>query len=250
MIFITTLRMKCRKGVIEMCVIIVKDKKDRLPSEGELKKCFEYNPDGAGFMYTDNGKVIIDKGYMTWKTFIKHYNKLVKKYDNFKDKCLVIHCRIGTGGGNNIHNTHGYPLTNSIEEMQKTYNTCDVGLMHNGVISDYKPQEDYYNDTQEFIKEFVYNLQKFDKHFYKRAYFRDMIRDNSHSKWAILDKDDNVYTCGVFTVRNGLKFSNTNHEYVYNYRKTSTPAYASQQRLMWEDIWDDYNYPKTTGGWE
>ena len=96
--------------------------------------------------------------------------------------------------------------------MQKTYNTCSIGLMHNGIISDYTPKEDYYNDTQEFIKDFVYNLKNFDEEFYKRRYFRDMILDNSHSKWAILDKDDNLYTIGTFSKENGLAFSNLNHK--------------------------------------
>ena len=196
-----------------MCVIIAKNKNDRLPSKKELKKCFEHNPDGAGFMYTDNNKVIIDKGYMTYEAFINRYHELVKKYDKFEDKCLVIHCRIGTGGGNNPHNTHGYPLTNKISEMQKLHNKCDIGLMHNGIIRDYEPKENWYNDTQEFIKEFVFNLLKFDKHFYRRQYFRDMIKDNSNSKWAILDKEDNLYTCGSFDYVDGLKFSNLNHDW-------------------------------------
>ena len=200
-----------------MCVIIAKDKNDRLPTIKELKQCFDHNPDGAGFMYTDNGKVVIDKGYMKWSSFIEHYEKLVTKYDNFKGKCLVIHCRIGTSGGRNVHNTHGYPLTNKIEYMQKTYVKCNVGLMHNGIISDYLPEEDYYNDTQEYIKSFVYNLQYFDRQFYKRKYFRDMIQDTSKSKWAILDKDDNLYKIGVYSVENGLAFSNLYHKYTYTY---------------------------------
>lgn len=229
-----------------MCVIIVKDKKDRLPSNDELRKCFDYNPDGAGFMYTDNGKVIIDKGYMSWKTFIKHYNKLVAKYDNFKGKSLVIHCRIGTGGGNNIHNTHGYPLTNKISEMQKTYNTCDVGLAHNGIISDYKPQEDYYNDTQEFIKEFIYNLQKFDKQFYKRRYFRDMITSNSGSKWAIIDKDDNLYTCGSFDSVDGLKFSNLNHDWDDGYTSKGNVKVWSWNKNKTQPVRYD---KQISGGW-
>jgi predicted glutamine amidotransferase len=232
-----------------MCVIIAKGKTDRLPTKEELKQCFEYNSDGAGFMYTDHGKVIIDKGYMKWESFIKHYNKLVTKYDNFKDKCLVIHCRIGTGGGNNQHNTHGYPLTDSIAEMQKIYNTCEVGLMHNGIISDYTPQGSYYNDTQEFIKEFVVNLQKFDKHFYKRQYFRDMIKNNSNSKWAILDKDDNLYTCGVFDIDNGLKFSNLNHKhrynYNYNYNYPRSWGYDRDYDYIYEDMFED-TYSKNT----
>lgn len=199
-----------------MCVIIAKDKKDRLPNITELKQCWNTNSDGAGFMYTDNGKVIIDKGYMTWESFLKHYFKLLDKYNKFDNKSLVIHFRIGTGGGNNPHNTHGYPLTNKIEDMQKTYFTCDVGVAHNGIISDYLPQENYYNDTQEFIKSFMWNLTKLDKQFYKRKYFRDMIKDISGSKFAIIDKDDNIYRIGVFNIEKGLAFSNLNHQW-YNY---------------------------------
>ena len=55
-----------------MCIIIAKNRNGRLPSEEELKTSFEYNSDGAGFMYIDNGKVVIDKGYMTYDSFIKH----------------------------------------------------------------------------------------------------------------------------------------------------------------------------------
>lgn len=214
-----------------MCVIIAKNKTDRLPTIKEMQQCFTYNSDGAGFMYTDKGKVVIDKGYMTWKAFIKHYVELVKKYDNFKDKSLAIHFRIGTGGGNNENNTHGYPLTNNIKEMQKTHNTCDIGVMHNGIISDYTPQENYYNDTQEFIKSFMYNLKALDKEFYKRKYFRDMIKDNSNSKWAILDKDDNLYTIGTFMTENGLKFSNLNHKpySTYNYGYSSYGKYITEE---------------------
>lgn len=222
-----------------MCVIIAKDKKDRLPSIKELKQCFEYNNDGAGFMYTDKGKVIIDKGFMTEDDFIREYKRLVAKYDNFENKCLVIHCRIGTAGGNTPENTHGYPLTNKISEMQKLDNKCDIGLMHNGIIYNYQPQGDNYNDTQEFIKEFVYNLQKFDKHFYKRQYFRDMIRDNSGSKWAILDKDDNLYTVGVFQKDNGLAFSNLNHKPYQYTQKDYLTNRANQYNYRYG--WDYYD---------
>ena len=228
-----------------MCVIIAKDKRDRLPTIQEMQQCFSYNSDGAGFMYTDKGKVVIDKGYMTWKTFIKHYTELVAKYDNFKDKSLVIHFRIGTGGGNNVHNTHGYPLTNKISEMQKTHTTCDVGIMHNGIISDYTPQENYYNDTQEFIKSFMYNLKALDKEFYKRKYFRDMIKNNSNSKWAILDKDDNLYTIGTFMTDNGLAFSNLNHKpYTkYNYGYSSIGKDYTTEEDAIEDYENIFNLP-------
>ena len=66
-----------------MCIIVAKDRAGRLPTQDELKNCFNRNSDGAGFMYVKNDKVIIDKGYMTFNDFIKRYNKLLRKFDNF-----------------------------------------------------------------------------------------------------------------------------------------------------------------------
>ena len=66
-----------------MCIIIAKTKTMRLPTETELRNCFSRNPDGAGFMYVDNEKVVIDKGYMDVNTFIKRFNKLCKRNNNF-----------------------------------------------------------------------------------------------------------------------------------------------------------------------
>lgn len=195
-----------------MCIIIVKDKKMRTPSEKELKRAFESNQDGAGFMYTDNGKVIIDKGYMVYEDFIREYKNLCKRFNNFKNKSLVIHCRIGTSGTNTPGNTHPYPLTNSIKNMQKIDNKCDIGIAHNGIIHDFVPASSEYNDTQEFIKEFVYKLYKFDNNFYTRTYYRDLIKDISGSKFAILDKDDNLYLIGDYLFDNNLKFSNNSYK--------------------------------------
>ena len=36
-----------------MCVIIVKEKGQKLISKENLKKCFRHNPDGAGIAWTD-----------------------------------------------------------------------------------------------------------------------------------------------------------------------------------------------------
>ena len=44
-----------------------------------------------------------------------------------------------------------------------------------------------------------------------------MIQDTSKSKWAILDKDDNLYKVGVYSIENGLAFSNLYHKYTYTY---------------------------------
>ena len=98
-----------------MCVIVSKEKNKNLPSMDDLKNCFKRNDDGAGFLYTDNGRVVIDKGYMTYKNYKKHYQKLCKKYDNFNNKALILHFRIGTAGKNSAENCHPYILSSKKE---------------------------------------------------------------------------------------------------------------------------------------
>ena len=195
-----------------MCIIIAKQKGMRCPTEKELKQCFESNPDGAGFMYVEKGKVVIDKGYMYYPDFIREYKNLCKKFNNFKDKSLVIHCRIGTSGGNTPGNTHPYPLSKSVHDMQKIDNKCNIGVAHNGVIRDYTPTGKGYNDTQEFIKTWMAHAIKQDKKFYTRTYYLEQINDITNSKWAILDKNDNLYLSGVFITDNNLKFSNNTYK--------------------------------------
>ena len=36
-----------------MCIIIAKNKENRLPTKEELQQCFNRNSDGAGFMYVN-----------------------------------------------------------------------------------------------------------------------------------------------------------------------------------------------------
>lgn len=205
-----------------MCIIIAKNKTNRLPSKSELEYCFDYNNDGAGFMYTDHGKVILDKGYMTKESFMARYKTLCKKYNNFKDKCLVIHCRIGTAGTNSPQNTHPYALTKKINKLHKTYTKASVGIAHNGIIMDYQPHDGKdINDTQNFIRTYLVQRAKEDKEFYKRQWERTQIEDITHSKFAILDKDDNLYLIGVFTKEDNLLFSNSHYKpvsYSYYYK--------------------------------
>lgn len=194
-----------------MCVIVAKQREDRLPTPKELVQCFNTNPDGAGFMYLDNGKVVIDKGYMKFNDFYGRYKSLCKKYNNFKDLPLVIHFRIGTSGGNVAKNTHPYPISNNIKDLHNLHLKCDVGVAHNGIISDYSPEGDDYNDTAEYIMSWMYNVTKFDKKFYARRYYRDMIRQMTYSRFAFLDKDGDIYLVGDFKEVDGLSFSNLNH---------------------------------------
>ena len=219
-----------------MCIIIAKNKTNRLPNIKELEYCFDYNSDGAGFMYTDNGKVIIDKGYMTKEDFLARYKTLCKKYNYFINKCLVIHCRIGTAGTNSKQNTHPYALTKKINKLHKTYTKASVGIAHNGIISDYQPHGDKdINDTQNFIRKYMTQRFKEDKEFYKRQWERTQIEDITNSKWAILDKDDNLYLIGVYTKEDNLAFSNTHY-------KPMSYSYKDGYSSYYHRIYDNGSY--------
>lgn len=223
-----------------MCVIIVKDKEGKLPSKNSLENCFDRNSDGAGFMYVnDKGRLIIDKGYMNFNKFYKKYQKLCKKYNNFEGKNLVMHMRISTAGGVNKSNTHPFEITDSITKMKRLYNNCEIGMAHNGIISIASPtkvQEDLgINDTMIYIKEYINKIYRSWKNCFKNSAFLKGIELMTHSKFAILDKKDNLYMVGDFVKFEGTYYSNTSYE-KYNYYNYKNYHY------YYDDFYDEYEY--------
>lgn len=220
-----------------MCVIIAKNKNVDLPTIEDLKNCFNNNSDGAGFMYVENNEVIIDKGYMTLKSFLKHFKKLCNKYNNFKNKALVIHCRIGTSGGNIPQNTHPYIIDENIKKLKATYIKSDFGVAHNGIIYDYNPLKgENINDTQNFIMNFLAPLKKHYNDFYKNEKMLKAIEYLTNSKFAFLDNEENIYIVGDFQKHNGVLYSNSSYEEKKAYTfKSYYPTYTNYHTL---DNWD------------
>ena len=230
-----------------MCVIIVKDKRGTLPKKETLKNCFERNPDGAGFMYVESGKVVIDKGYMNFKSFYRHYKRLCKKFDNFENKNLVMHMRISTSGGVERENTHPYPITDNFEDMFKLYYRTDVGLAHNGIISATKPSKEQeskkINDTMLFNKIYLADIYEHWSECFDNQAFLAGIAEITNSKFAILDKEDNLHTIGSFTDYDGAKFSNTSYiSYKYDGYKYGTYKSYNYDGYDQYGYYDDYGY--------
>ena len=206
-----------------MCIIVAKQKWVQLPDTKTLETCFNHNSDGAGFMYVKGGKVIIDKGYMDYKSFKKHYDKLCRKYHNFDNKSLVIHFRIGTDGSNIAKNTHPYAVCNDYNIMNKTYYKCDLAMVHNGIITDYRPKatDGDIVDTMKFIKGLEYL---------------------TNSKLCFLDNKDNIYTSGYFINDNGILYSNGTYK-SYTYQS----KYVSKYTPYHNDY--DYDIPSENKVW-
>ena len=118
-----------------MCIIVSKKQGIELPGKEILLNCFNYNSDGAGFMYNYKGSVYIEKGFMNFDSF---YNRLIEidKYINLKYSDVAIHFRISTSGNVDSGNTHPYQITNIDNDLRLLNVTTDIGMVHNGIIKE------------------------------------------------------------------------------------------------------------------
>lgn len=223
-----------------MCIIIAKDKNSELPNMDTIETCFNHNSDGAGLMYVDKGQVVIDKGFMTFKELKKKLEVLYKRFNNFKDKSLVIHCRIGTSGTNTRENTHPYCISENYKDLHRTKVVCDLGMVHNGIINQYTPIDNKHNtnDTQEFIMKYLTPIYEHYRDFYKNKYILEGLEDITNSRLVFLDSNDDLYYVGDFEEENGVKYSNSSYK-PYTFKTyTSKYDYYTEDSDYWNSWWD------------
>lgn len=182
-----------------MCIVVYKPKDIDFPSKEVLENCFRYNDDGAGFMYAKDGKVFIQKGYMTFESFYKALKKSIARNKGGKDVPYVFHFRISTQGGVRADCTHPYPLSEKMNDLRKTRTVAQIGIAHNGIISltseNFSKKQLNYNDTMTFITEYLSLIIK-DINYYKDSKTLKLIEKLSESKLAILGADGHCSLIG------------------------------------------------------
>lgn len=206
-----------------MCIAIIKPRGIEIPDRELLRKCWEINPDGGGFMYNDGTKVTIHKGFMKFKKFYKFF-KHESDLNDFKNKDVVIHFRISTSGGINRECTHPFPVSNNLEELRYLNCTCPVGFAHNGIISGYGTKE--YSDTMHYIINVVSNIRDLEN---SEALIDALATENS-SRFVALTKDK-ILKGGTWIEDNGLFFSNSTYK-----GNRLLKTYVSKY-----DAWDDWD---------
>lgn len=220
-----------------MCVICVKRKGVAFPEEQALKNCFENNPDGAGFMYSHQGKVHIVKGLMTYKDFDKALKSARRKAGD--NAPFVMHFRIATQGYQDCM-THPFPLSSSMNNLKKLKCKCNIGIAHNGVLSLTSDGSKDYSDTMKFITDYLSLIIR-SYTWAKDKRNVDLIeRLIKGSRLAILDKNGVIETLGEGWVKEGdLLYSNSSYSYARV--KYYTPSRSFYQG---DDWWDDGYYLK------
>lgn len=133
-----------------MCVIVYKPEGVEVPSLETLADCWAANPDGAGFMFPEGGKVSIRKGFMRWTEFATALSEATEGGD-LTDAPAAFHFRIATHGKVKPGCCHPFPVKADYSAMRKTETRADVGFMHNGVLRGFATS-DGVSDSMAFAK--------------------------------------------------------------------------------------------------
>ena len=238
-----------------MCVIIVKERGQKLISKENLKKCFNHNPDGAGIAWTigtpENPQPIsIEKGFMKFDDLWNYLTKLEFKYKDpdLVKVSMILHCRITTHGLTNRSNTHPFPLSENEEDL------CAVSLRkqpkaiaHNGIVSSVTVlKTGKLSDTMEFIKTQLYPISEMNKDWNKFPKVLKAIEEIIGSKLAILNTDGTIDRIGAFTQHEDmLWYSNMHWEWKTNtlaWRGTGGSYYKNGKWNYYDSLYgyDDY----------
>lgn len=199
-----------KRGKTSMCIIVVKKIGLQVPDKNILKTCFENNPDGAGFMWNDGKNVYFRKGFMDFNDFYKNLQKENKR-NNFKEKQLVIHFRIGTGGGNVPKNTHPFVVSQDVKQLEKLAGTCQTALMHNGIISAYSRynRDATTSDTMDYITDF---LSLIPVKTLKSTKLWGELAKQCNSRFVYMWNENLILSGAGWQKDNGYYFSNTGYK--------------------------------------
>lgn len=221
-----------------MCIIVYKPTGIENPSWATLHNCFDYNSDGAGFMYAENNKVYIKKGFMTWNSFKKAF----KPFKNRTDLPLVIHFRITTHGGTEKGLCHPFPLTSNVAELKSTTSVADVGIAHNGFISMTSYAKNGASDTSEFVRKYA-NVIITHPQWYVNPNANKCLAEIIGSKMLVLSNDGHGEVVGDgWSEENGVLFSNTSYK-SYRYltsKYNSSYKYRSYDSSFYEGFDPSY----------
>ena len=203
-----------------MCVICVSGKGARQPSEEMLTKMFKANPHSAGYMYARNGKVVIHKGYRAIEELMTDLD-----YERFTESDVVVyHFRIATQA-NRIEMSQPFPITRDIEELESLDVVADMGIAHNGILSQTSNGDKELSDTAIYIRRYIAERKITDE------FVKNLAEDTEGNRLAILDGDGNFHLTGVWTYDNGLYYSN--EYWKHSYRSTAYYKYVERSGEEW-----------------
>lgn len=180
-----------------MCIIVYLPAGAGMDRE-TLQTCWDANPDGAGYMFSQDGKLIIRKGFMDFEKFWRSFEKADRTAG--AETNFVLHFRIASHGKVNLENCHPHRIRKGL------------AIAHNGIIDcmDAKPKGKD-SDTVLYVRKILKNLPD---GFLRSKGIRQLIRLTiDWSKLAFMDATGRVTLIGEETGvwDDGAWFSNDSY---------------------------------------
>jgi len=188
-----------------MCIIAYKPAGVAQPSKAILKNCFSNNPDYCGYMYSENNQVHIRKGFSGVRTLRKSINENITDILNTP---IVYHFRIATSGKIKPGNSHPFPLSSSVTDLQSLSISCDSGMVHNGIFQGLGDKK--ISDTMELIRDTLSRFSFAELCTSKILNLLDMAFDGN--RIVILNRDGEALTFGDWVENEGIAYSNTTYK--------------------------------------
>lgn len=208
-----------------MCIIIYKPAGAAMPSKKLIKRLFNDNPDGGGYMYADGGNVTGKKGYMTFRAY---WNAIERDRKEHAGAPWVFHMRIATHGGINPRMCHPFPVSASVRALTRCEWEAAAGVAHNGIISMTAYAKEL-SDTQEFIRSYAAPLLAAADW---KPYALELIEEAVNgSRLAFMDGGGRVELLGTWHEHGGLYFSNEGYK--------EKPAAKSKSGIDWDAYYKD-----------
>ena len=189
-----------------MCIIVIKPRGVEFPNDGILDYCFRRNPDGAGIMLADQGRLIIRKGLMTPEEFFDVYHDLKEK---FPESPFILHFRWSTGGGVQPGLCHPFPIDYRKRVlMARQPSNVRIAVAHNGVISNWSGIDATVSDTLLYVKNVLYPVFRDDPRYLCVPENRKRIASEVNgSRLAFMTASGAMCTIGGFYKYDGVYYS-------------------------------------------
>ena len=195
-----------------MCVIAVIPK-GKPVDQADLKKCWNRNPDSAGYVFSSEGSLLI-KRFLEWEPFIKHFVKDFEKSSLVSN--FLVHFRIATSGGVNLDNCHPFSVNR------------DHAVVHNGVLGPGKGKK---SDTHLFRDEILTPLFSRNPKVLEDQVTMELLRRalGSSNKMVFMRRDGKykIVNEAGGTWKAGLWYSNTHWDY-------TPPTMGYYKKGYWE----------------
>lgn len=203
-----------------MCIIAAIRSGGSLPSTDTLATMWASNPDGAGVMWADGGRVYGVKGLMSLQALQATLERVPA------GAATVIHCRIATSGGIRPEMCHPWPVTRDPSRLLATTWDGHWGIAHNGILPGLGSRG--LSDTGEYIRDVAAPLLELSGDLMADRALSILRATSAGSRLAIMDRSGRLELTGDGweTGPDGVMYSNG------TYKATRWTTWD------WGDAWD------------